>query len=61
MKAKKVGKGGPVVEKIVLPVERDVNKLVNYVAGSNINITGEDVMVSQETRLAICWTTPYHG
>lgn len=47
VKAKKVGKGGPIVEKTVLPVERDVNKIVNYVAGSNIYITGEDVKVSQ--------------
>lgn len=47
-KTKKIGKVGPIVEKIVLPVEKDTNKLVNYVCGSNINIEGEDIKVSKE-------------
>lgn len=49
-KGKKIGKAGPIAEKIRLPVERDVNKIVNYVAGSNIYITGEDIKVSNERR-----------
>ncbi|XP_022910752.1 large ribosomal subunit protein mL54 [Onthophagus taurus] len=40
---KKKGKLGPVAEKKILPVETDVNKLVNFVCGSNILKTGEDV------------------
>jgi hypothetical protein len=48
---KKVGKGklGPVLEKKVIPVETDATKLVNYVCGSNINKTGEDIKVSIES------------
>lgn len=46
-KKKKMGKLGPVVEKKVIPVETDVNRLVNYVCGSNINKTGEDIKVSK--------------
>lgn len=42
-----MGKLGPVVEKKVIPVETDVNRLVNYVCGSNINKTGEDIKVSK--------------
>lgn len=41
----KVGKAGPIVEKITIPVEKDVNKLVNYVCGSNIYNEGEDIKV----------------
>lgn len=48
MVGKKAGKLGPIVEKKVLPVETDPQKLVNYVCGSNIYIKGEDVKVSQK-------------
>lgn len=41
---KKVGKLGT-MEKKELPVETDPVKLVNYVCGSNIYTTGEDVKV----------------
>lgn len=43
---KKPGKLGPVVEKKIMPVETDPQKLVNYVCGSNIYIKGEDIKVS---------------
>lgn len=43
---KKLGKLGPIIEKKEIPVETDVNKLVNYVCGSNIYKTGEDIKVS---------------
>lgn len=46
MAPKKGGKLGPVVEKKIMPVETDPQKLVNYVCGSNINIKGEDIKVS---------------
>lgn len=46
VKKKKLGKLGPIAEKIVLPVETDAAKLVKYVCGSNINKTGEDILVS---------------
>lgn len=48
-KKKKLGKLGPVAEKKEIPVETDSNKLVNYVCGSNILKTGQDVKVSCET------------
>lgn len=41
----KVGKAGPIVEKIKIPVEKDPHKLVNYVCGSNIYVEGEDIKV----------------
>lgn len=44
--AKKGGKLGPVVEKKIMPVETDVNKLVNFVCGGNIYIKGEEIKVS---------------
>lgn len=44
-KKKKLGKVGPVAEKKVIPVETDATKLVNYVCGSNIMKTGEDIKV----------------
>lgn len=34
------------MEKKVLPVETDANKLVSYVCGSNYMKTGEDIKVS---------------
>lgn len=42
------GKMGAAVEKMVLPVETDPHKLVNYVCGSNIYLKGEDVKVSKQ-------------
>lgn len=45
MVGKKGGKLGPVVEKKIMPVETDPQKLVNFVCGSNILIKGEDVKV----------------
>lgn len=41
---KKAGKISA-MEKKELPVETDSEKLVNYVCGSNIYLTGEDVKV----------------
>lgn len=49
---KKVGKAGPIVEKVVHPVEKDTKKLVNYVCGSNIYVDGEDIKVSKDRRPA---------
>lgn len=49
MKKPKVGKAGPVLEKPLLYIERDPQKLVNYVCGSNIYNEGEDVKVNFET------------
>ncbi|KAB0803977.1 hypothetical protein PPYR_00947 [Photinus pyralis] len=43
LKKKKGGKGGPMTEKRVLPVETDPERLVNYACGTNIFKTGEDV------------------
>nr|SVE92172.1 EOG090X0KWJ [Daphnia sinensis] len=48
-KAGKLGKLGPVVEKIVLPVETDTEKLVNYVCGSNILKQGQDVQLKPDS------------
>ena len=48
-KKKKMGKLGPIAEKKVMPVETDVNKLVNYVCGSNIYKTGQDIKVYKLT------------
>uniref|UniRef100_U5ERY2 Large ribosomal subunit protein mL54 n=1 Tax=Corethrella appendiculata TaxID=1370023 RepID=U5ERY2_9DIPT len=48
-KKKKLGKLGPVVEKKVLPVETDPHKLVNYVCGSNIYKTGEDIKLKSDS------------
>lgn len=45
MKKKKLGKLGPIAEKVEIPVETDAHKLINYVCGSNINKTGEDIKV----------------
>lgn len=45
-KKKKLGKLGPIMEKKIIPVETDANKLVNYVCGSNYLKTGEDIKVS---------------
>jgi len=40
---KKLGKLGAMVEKKVLPVETDPQKLVSFVCGSNIYKEGEDI------------------
>ncbi|CAG9766180.1 unnamed protein product [Ceutorhynchus assimilis] len=49
MKKKKVGgKVGPMIEKKILPVETDPEKLVNYCCGSNIYKTGEDVKLAPD-------------
>ncbi|XP_037944917.1 39S ribosomal protein L54, mitochondrial [Teleopsis dalmanni] len=49
MKKKKLGKLGPMMEKKEIPVETDVNKLVNYVCGSNIYKTGEDIKLKPDS------------
>ncbi|EFX82028.1 hypothetical protein DAPPUDRAFT_49671, partial [Daphnia pulex] len=43
------GKLGSVVQKIVLPVETDPVKLVNYVCGSNILKEGKDVELKPDS------------
>nr|CAG4648420.1 EOG090X0KWJ [Moina brachiata]SVE93401.1 EOG090X0KWJ [Moina brachiata] len=48
-KAGKAGKLGPVVEKKVLPVETDPEKLVNYACGSNILKQGQDVKLAADS------------
>ncbi|XP_055374573.1 39S ribosomal protein L54, mitochondrial [Condylostylus longicornis] len=47
-KKKKLGKLGPVMEKKIIPVETDPNKLVNYVCGSNLKKTGEDIKIKPD-------------
>ncbi|KAF7265555.1 mitochondrial ribosomal protein L54 [Rhynchophorus ferrugineus] len=50
MKKKKVGgKVGAVAEKTQLPVETDPEKLVNFVCGSNIYKTGEDIKLKPDS------------
>ncbi|XP_063926138.1 large ribosomal subunit protein mL54 [Zophobas morio] len=49
LKKKKLGKIGPVVEKKVLPVETDPEKLVKFVCGSNIYTTGQDVEIKPDS------------
>ncbi|ERL86236.1 hypothetical protein D910_03646 [Dendroctonus ponderosae] len=50
MKKKKIGgKAGAVIEKKVLPVETDPERLVNYCCGSNIYTTGEDVKLGEDS------------
>ncbi|CAD0234350.1 unnamed protein product [Spodoptera littoralis] len=44
---KKVGKLGA-MEKKEMPVESDPHKLVNYVCGSNIYTTGEDIKLQED-------------
>ncbi|CAG9830183.1 unnamed protein product [Diabrotica balteata] len=48
LKKKKLGKLGPVMEKKVLPVETDPEKLVKYACGSNIYKTGEDAILKED-------------
>lgn len=40
---KKLGKGGPVLEKYEIPVETDSKKLIKFVCGSNILKEGQDI------------------
>ncbi|XP_034651440.1 39S ribosomal protein L54, mitochondrial [Drosophila subobscura] len=47
-KKKKLGKLGPIMEKKVIPVETDANKLVAYVCGSNYLKTGQDVKIKPD-------------
>ncbi|XP_075216026.1 mitochondrial ribosomal protein L54 [Lycorma delicatula] len=42
-KSKKVKAGGPVLEKIVLPVETDTHKIAKFVCGSNLLKEGKDI------------------
>lgn len=49
LKKKKMGKAGPALEKKVLPVETDPERLVNYLCGSNIYKTGEDVKLKPDS------------
>ena len=47
-KKKKLSKLGPMIEKKVMPVETDTQKLVNYVCGSNLLKEGEDVKLKPD-------------
>ncbi|KAJ8924180.1 hypothetical protein NQ315_006971 [Exocentrus adspersus] len=49
LKKKKLGKLGPVMEKAVLPVETDPERLVNYACGTNIYKTGEDIRLKPDS------------
>lgn len=49
LKKKKLGKIGPVIEKKVLPVESDPQKLVKFVCGSNIHTTGQDIELKPDS------------
>lgn len=49
LKKKKLGKLGPVMEKKVLPVETDPEKLVKYVCGTNIYKTGENALIKADS------------
>lgn len=40
---------GPVIEKVVLPVETDPKVLVTFVCGSNINKEGKDIELKEDT------------
>lgn len=46
---KKLGKGGPVLEKYELPVETDAKKLVKFVCGSNILKEGQDIELKPDS------------
>ncbi|KAF6214223.1 hypothetical protein GE061_009047 [Apolygus lucorum] len=46
---KKLGKMGATVEKKVLPVETDANKLTKFVCGSNILKEGEDIQLKPDS------------
>ncbi|XP_060658771.1 large ribosomal subunit protein mL54 [Drosophila nasuta] len=56
-KKKKLGKLGPVMEKKVIPVETDAQKLVSYVCGSNYMKTGDDVKIKPDAEYPVwLWT-----
>ncbi|NP_001233115.1 uncharacterized protein LOC100159990 [Acyrthosiphon pisum] len=46
---KKLGKGGPVLEKSEIPVETDAKKLVNFVCGSNTLKEGQDIELKPDS------------
>nr|XP_033321180.1 39S ribosomal protein L54, mitochondrial [Megalopta genalis] len=46
---KKVIKKVSTVEKVALPVEKDVNKLLTYVCGTNILKEGEDIKIKPDS------------
>nr|ADO95158.1 mitochondrial ribosomal protein L54 [Antheraea yamamai] len=48
-KGKKKGAKLGAVEKKEMPVETDPHKLINYVCGSNIYTTGEDVKIKEDS------------
>ena len=45
----KIGKVGPTLEKKILPVETDVNRLVTHLCGSCITKTGEDIKLKEDS------------
>lgn len=49
LKRKKLGKMGPTVEKKILPVETDPEKLIKYVCGANIFKTGEEIPLKPDS------------
>lgn len=49
LKKKKMGKLGPIVEKVVLPVETDTEKLTKYLCGGNIYKTGEEIPLKPDS------------
>jgi large subunit ribosomal protein L54 len=44
----KLSKLGPMMEKKIIPVETDPQKLVNYVCGSNLLKEGEDIKLKPD-------------
>lgn len=47
-KKKKLSKLGPMMEKKIVPVETDAQKLVNYVCGSNVLNGGEEMKLKAD-------------
>ncbi|KAJ4434461.1 hypothetical protein ANN_23023 [Periplaneta americana] len=45
----KFSKLGPMMEKKILPVETDPQRLVNYVCGSNLYKEGEDIKLKSDS------------
>jgi hypothetical protein len=48
LKKGKLGKGGPALEKKVLPVETDPTRIVSHLCGSCITKTGEDIKLKDD-------------
>lgn len=48
-KTSKMKGTGPAIEKKKLPVETDTTKLVNYVCGTGLTKTGEDVKLKDDS------------